>query len=178
MKRIPVILALLVAAAPVLHGQEPSQTKPGRLQVAPAPVSPAPMPAVEPEVTLIPEQIPQNAKPAPEPKPDAKSKTQENAEELLERIHFREARVKALRDPQVQAEWDRAGKAKTDYEKREALKRYYKLLYGRILKIDSSVKKTADLREVASLRRLEQTRIDPTEALDPQDRAERAERND
>ena len=122
--------------------------------------------------------MPQNAKPAPAPKPDAKSKTEESAEELIERIHFREARVKALRDPQVQAEWDRAAKAKTDYEKREALKRYYKLLYARILKIDGSVKKTADLREHAALRRLGETRIDPTEPLDPQERAERVERSE
>jgi hypothetical protein len=77
----------------------------------------------------------------------------------------------------VQAEWDSAAKAKTDYDKREALKRYYKLLYGRILKIDSSVKKTSDLRQQAALRRLEQTRIDPTEPLDPQERAERFERS-
>lgn len=176
MKRISVLFAVFVAAVPVLTAQESSPAAPGRLQLAPAAAPAAPASAIEPEVTLIPEQVPQNAKPAPEPKPEAKSKTEANAEELIERIRLREAQVKALRDPQVQAEWDRAAKAKTDHEKRESLKRYYKLLYARILKIDSSVKKTADLREHAALRRLEQTRIDPTEPLDPQERAERADR--
>lgn len=167
MKRTNVLFALILALAPALSAQESSPAKPA-----------APTPAAEPEVTLIPEQIPQNAKPAAAPKAIEKSKTEQSAEELLERIHFREARVKALRDPKVQAEWDSAAKAKTDYDKREALKRYYKLLYARILKIDSSVKKTADLREAAALRRLEQTRIDATEPLDPQERAERFVRSE
>ena len=180
MKRIPVLLALVFAAAPVLTAQEPSATKPGRLQVAPAApaAQPARMPAAEPEVTLIPEQVPQNPKPAAEPKAEGKSKTEQSAEELLERIHFREARVKALRDPQVQAEWESSTKARTDYDRREALKRYYKVLYERIVKIDGSVKKTSDTRQAAALHRLEQTRIDPTEPLDSLERAERANRRE
>ncbi len=134
---------------------------------------PSPTPAVEPEVTLIPEPVKEEKKkPAESPKSE-KSKTAENAEELLERIHYREAYTKAQRDPKVAAEWERAAKARTDFEKREALKGYYQLLHARILKLDASVKKTSDLRRAASLRRLEQTRIDPTEPLDPQDRAER-----
>jgi hypothetical protein len=178
MKRITAFLAILAVALPALTAQEPSLTKPGRMQVAPGAAPAAPAPAVEPEVTLIPEQIPQNAKPAPAPKAEAKSKTEENAEELMERIHFREAKVKAEREPKVQAEWESAKKAKTDYDKREALKRYYTLLYARILKIDGSVKKTAELRQAAALRRLQQTRIDPTEPLDDQERAERAARSE
>ncbi|MGB8167667.1 MAG: hypothetical protein WCF18_09275 [Chthoniobacteraceae bacterium] len=179
MKRILALLALLVAAVPVLTAQEPSPAKPGRLQVAPAAASSAPMPAAEPEVTLIPEQVPQNVKPAPAPQPEEKkSKTEQSAEELMERIHFREAKVKAERDPKVQAEWESATKAKTDYDKREALKRYYTLLYSRILKLDGSVRKTAELRQAAALRRLQQTRIDPTEPLDDEERAERAARSE
>jgi hypothetical protein len=61
-------------------------------------------------------------------------------------------------------------KARTDLEKRDALKSYYKLLYARIVKLDPSVTKVSVLREAAALRRLEQTRIDPTEPLDPQER--------
>ncbi len=177
----PFFILFALALAPALLAQQPTPETAGRLRVAPAPAeraAPAPPPAVEPEVTLIPEQVPQNLKPAPAPKSEPKSKTAESAEDLIERIHFREARIKALRDPQVQAEWDQAVKAKTDYAKREALKRYYKLLHGRILKIDSSVKKVSDLREQASLRRLLQNRIDPTEPLDPEERAERFERTE
>ncbi len=177
MKRLIFLFAL--ALAHPLPAQQPTPETVGRLRVAPAPGgAAAPAPASETEVTLIPEQVPRNEKPAPEPKAEPKSKTEQSAEELLERIHFREAQTKALRDPQVQAEWDQATKSKTDYAKREALKRYYKLLYGRIVKIDGSVKKLSDLREQAALRRLEQNRIDPTEPLDPQERAERFNRSE
>ncbi|HYR57883.1 MAG TPA: hypothetical protein VEO95_04610, partial [Chthoniobacteraceae bacterium] len=162
MKSAFAIVALALAIAPALLAQEAAPANPGRLPVVPAPApAAAPAPAVEPEVTLIPEQVPQNKKPA-EAAPEKKSKTEESAEELLERIHFREARTKALRDPGVQAEWDRSNKAKTDYARREALKTYYNRLYDRILTIDGSVKKTADFRRQASLHRLEQTRLDPT----------------
>ena len=178
MKRTHLLFALVFALAPALPAQEAAPANPGRLQIAPAAAPAAPAPAAEPEVTLIPEQVPQNAKPTASPKPEEKKdKTEESAEALLERIHFREAQTKALRDPQVQAEWANAMKAKTDYDKREALKRYYKLLYDRILKVDISVKKTSDLRQAAALHRLEQTRIDPTEPLDSQDRAEQSGRS-
>jgi hypothetical protein len=165
MKRSPVLFALALAAAPALHAQEPAPANPARLQLAPAAAPSTPAPDGGPEVTLIPEQVPQNAKPTatPKPKPEVKDKTEESAEELLERIHFREAMTKALRDPQVQAEWDHSKKVKTDYDRRESLKRYYNLLYDRILKIDASVKKTSDLRQAAALHQLEQTRIDPTQ---------------
>jgi hypothetical protein len=177
MKIAPFLVTLTLALAPAVFAQQPSATNPARLQLAPAAApAAAPAPAAEPEVTLIPEQVVPKEKPVA-PKPDTKSKTEQSAEDAAERIHFREARIKAERDPKVQAEWDRANKAKTDLEKREALKSYYTLLYARILKIDSSVKKTADLRSAASLHRLEQTRIDPTEPLDPQERAERFERS-
>ncbi len=180
MKIALVIVVLAFAIAPAVIAQQAAPANPGRLQLAPAPAAApaaaaAPTPAAEPEVTLIPEQIPQNKKPA-EAAAEKKSKTEESAEALLERIHFREARTKALRDPGVQAEWDRSLKAKTDYARREALKGYYKLLYDQIVKIDGSVKKTADLRRQSSLHRLDQTRIDPTEPLDPQERAELFER--
>ena len=60
---------------------------------------------------------------------------------------MREAKTKAQRDPAVQAEWDRAIEARTDYEKREALKSYYKMLYGRIAKIDPTLKKPIEALE-------------------------------
>jgi hypothetical protein len=119
MKRSPVLFALALAAAPALHAQEPAPANPARLQLAPAAAPSTPAPDGGPEVTLIPEQVPQNAKPTatPKPKPEVKDKTEESAEELLERIHFREAMTKALRDPQVQAEWDHSKKVKTDYDR-------------------------------------------------------------
>jgi len=155
--------AASLVLAPSIFGQE---------------AAPSPAPAPQPEVTLIPEQVPEQTKGvAPEmSEPEKsgkgdKSKTSETVEELELRIHYRQAYTKAQRDPKVIAEWDRSAKARTDLEKREALKSYYKLLHARILALDSSVKKVSDLRRGLSLRRLEQTRIDPTAPLDPQDRA-------
>ena len=71
------------------------------------------------------------------------------------------------------AAWDAAEKAKTDLEKREALKRYYTLLNARIRKLDGSLSKVAIERETTATRRLGQTRIDPTEPLDPDERSGR-----
>jgi hypothetical protein len=90
-----------------------------------------------------------------------------SATETRERIRFREAKTKALRDAQVQAQWERSVKAKTDYEKRAALTNYYKLLYARIAKLDNTIQKLIEERQRFSLRRLEQTRIDPTVPFDP-----------
>jgi hypothetical protein len=184
MKRTPALFVLTFALASLLRAQEASPAAPGRLQLAPA-AAPTPLtPDSLPEVTLVPEPVPQKKKPdaaaaaaVPVDK-EKKSKTEESSEEVTQRVHFREARTKALRDPQVQAEWERATHAKTDLIKREALQTYYKLLYARILKIDGSVKKLADLRQTASMHRLEQTRIDATEPLDPDERAERFERGE
>lgn len=58
---------------------------------------------------------------------------------VKERIRYREAKTRALKDPAVQQEQERAENAATDSEKREALKNYYKLLHARMLKIDGSL---------------------------------------
>ena len=176
MKAAPILAILAIAVAPAVFAQQGALDNAGRMQLAPAP-APA-TPAAEPEVTLIPEQVSQNTKPAPaaQPATEKKSKTEAIAEDLADPIHFREARTKALRDAQVQVEWERANKAKTDYGKREGLKSYYKLLYAKIVKIDPSVKKVSEFREKVSLHRLEQTRIDPTAPLD--DSFERIDRGE
>ena len=95
--------------------------------------------------------------------------------ELAERIRFREAKTKALRDPAVQLHWKRSTQAETDFEKREALKSYYNVLFARIGKIDGTLTKLVALRQATALRALTQSRIDPTEPLDPDERAERFE---
>ena len=87
-----------------------------------------------------------------------------DAEDLVrQRIRMREAKTKAQREPAVQAEWDRAAAMKTDYEKREVLKGYYRLLYGRMAKIDPTLKTSADQQLQESLGRLEQNHIAPTQ---------------
>ena len=99
-----------------------------------------------------------------------------STDELQQRVRFREVKTRALKDPAVQSEWDRAQTVRTDYEKREALKSYYTRLYTRMAKIDRSLKKRIAEEQGRSLARLTQTRVDPTEPLDPQERLERAAR--
>ena len=131
-----------------------------------APAAPSPLP-------LIPEPPPtEKTKPGAGRKPK-KSATEAASDELQKRIRFREVKTRAFNDPAVRAEWDRAQVARTDYEKREALKSYYKLLFGRMRRIDGSLKNQVAASEERMLRRLRQTRIDPTEPIDPQERADR-----
>jgi hypothetical protein len=91
---------------------------------------------------LIPEppQLATEPKSKSAPPPKKKSSTEQESDDLQLRIRYREAKTKALQDPKVRQEWDRAQTAKTDPEKRDALKGYYKLLCDRMVKIDSSVK--------------------------------------
>ena len=86
--------------------------------------------------------IPESPAPAKKPKaaPPKKSATEQASDDLQMRIRYREARTKALQDPKIQMEWERAQTAKTDPEKREALRSYYKMLCDRVVKIDPGTK--------------------------------------
>ena len=86
--------------------------------------------------------IPESPAPAKKPKsaPAKKSSTEQASDDLQTRIRYREARTKALQDPKIQMEWDRAQAAKTDPEKREALKSYYNLFCDRVVNIDPTTK--------------------------------------
>jgi hypothetical protein len=175
------LLVLTSLALPSVFAEEKSLTpaappeKP--LQLAP---EPAPMDI------LIPEALPPSTKPRgsaiAEPSSSRTtaprvSKTQIAEDEVKQRIQYRLAKNKAVRDPAVQAAWDEAERAKTEFDKREAMKRYYTLLNARIRKIDGSLSKVAVERQTYATRRLDQTRIDPTEPLNPDERGERQGRN-
>jgi hypothetical protein len=165
-------LACLAAHAPLSAQEKPASEKP--LQLAPEPA---------PTEILIPNELPQIPKPAPiaigpaTSRAARPSKTQVAEDAVKQRIQYRLAKNKAVRDPAVVAALETAQRAKTDLEKREAMKRYYTLLNARIRKIDGSVAKVAREREEYSTRRLEQTRIDPTEPLDPDERTVRQGRD-
>ena len=114
-----------------------------------------------PEIPLPPEKSRSRTVESPIKKRDSATA---DAEDLVkQRIRLREAKTKAQRDPAVQAEWDRAAAVRTDYEKREVLKGYYKLLYGRMAKIDPTLKAPIDAQLQQSLGQLEQTKIAPTQ---------------
>lgn len=88
-----------------------------------------------------------------------------DAKELDLRIRFRDAKTKAQNKPDVQSAWAESREAETDYDRREALKRYYTALYGHILKSDKSLAKFVEERKSYQIKRLTQNRIDPTDPI-------------
>ena len=127
---------------------------------------------------LIPE-APKNT-PKPKPKPDPsqpkkKSSTEQESDDLQARIRYREARTKALQDPRLQQEWDRAEASKTEHEKREGLKSYYKLLFDRMVKIDSSVKPRVEVLRKSLVWRLDPGLRQRANLVRPLDEREREE---
>ncbi len=92
----------------------------------------------------------------------------DSAEEARKmRIRFREAKIVADRDPAVQEMWQLSETAKTDEDKRAALRAYYRLLFSRVRKIDPKLKAYTEPKEAAALALLAQTRVDPTVPLNP-----------
>jgi hypothetical protein len=128
------------------------------------PAQPSPAPAPD-SLSLIPDAPPEAQKPprrsggTVSQNPIRKNKTDAGAQDFAERIKFREAKTKALRDEQIQQELSNADAARKDQEKRDALKRYYKLLYAKILKIDGSLKKIVAQRQEQSLKQLDQNNV-------------------
>jgi hypothetical protein len=157
------------AEKPQLRGDEPAPKDPAmKLEPAAAPKEP---------LGLIPETL------EPVPKPSGTAliepgaamekvieqkidKTTAAQDELNARIKMRELKTKFERDPKISAELERANTAKTDYEKREALRSYYTMLYDRIGKADSSLKKRATEAKQRLTHRLDQTRVAPTEPVE------------
>lgn len=132
-------------------------------------------PQILPEPALIPETPEMTERPegsaitppsgATKPTGPAKrSRTEIAADELAQKVRYRQVKTRALGDPAVQEEWRKAQTARTDAEKRAGLKRYYQLLYGRMAKIDKTLKKRIAERELISLRRLKQNRIEASVA--------------
>ena len=190
MKRLPALFAASLLAASPLFAEDkapapapaasaeaapdpslpplaPSEKDKDRLELMPSkPAQLIPPPA---DLPLIPEiPIPQD-RPPRNPGVESPIKTKRSSataaaeDELKQRIRLREARTKALRDPAVQAEFARANEVKTDYERREALRNYYKLLYGRMVKLDSSLKSPVDKLLKQALNTLDQDHIAPTQ---------------
>jgi hypothetical protein len=157
-----IILLNLLAAASLLAQAEPLPEQPALEYDAETgdPVFTEPLPLI-PET---PEDVPRPGtgrgeiqQPAPD-QPAATSKTAESINEMRMRIRYREVKTEALRDPAVQAEWERAERATVDAEKRDALKSYYTKLYARMLKIDGSIEKLVATRQANALSRLVQKR--------------------
>jgi hypothetical protein len=111
----------------------------------------------EPE-SLIP---PGTSTPRLEAAPKSSRKKFLAADELKERIRFRQVQTRALHNPAVIAEKEHAAFARTDAGKREALRNYYNLLYAGMLKIEPTLSARVTKVKEASLRRLAQRRVRP-----------------
>ncbi len=183
MKKLFLPLTAAFLSLPHLFAQDPAGSPQG--EVTPRPVAPSEpgrlelIPSGNPQLSVPP--LPELPTPVQTPEPGAKSKgtppelgkprkiepsrTEAAEADLEERIRFRAARDKVRQDPALQKEWDRAQEARTDYEKREILKHYYREFYARVAKADPDprLKKLIELNQTRSLNSLQQTRIRPTE---------------
>ena len=81
------------------------------------------------------------------------------------RIRYRKARTFAEQAPAAVAAWEESRVAKTDYAKREALKRYHELIRVKVLALDPAVAPILNERHAYVLKTLSQTRVDPTDPL-------------
>lgn len=168
MKITSAFLATLLVSVSALSAQEPA--KPQLRSAPPSPIALSPAKPAEP-LPLIPDTPDITEKPKgsaiANPRPD---KTSAAEDELGARLRMREIRTLALKDAKIQSEWDRAHAVKTDFEKREAMKSYYTLLYAKMQKLDGSLqKRIAELKSI-SIKRLTQHNIDPTDPVDTADR--------
>lgn len=127
---------------------------------------PIPLPAALP--SLLPDEIPPRAKraektdPAAGMKPGAKLKQQATAAELDLRIRYRKARNAAETNDRVRAAWEQTRYPRSDQEKRDALRRYYDLLFAKMLTADRGIAPLVEERRKAETATLTQTRIAPT----------------
>ncbi len=82
---------------------------------------------------------------------------------MAEQIKFRKLRTKIDSDPALRECLERARTAKTDYEKREALKQYYTGLFKKLNAADKGLAEEFKELETQALYQLEQHRVAPTE---------------
>jgi hypothetical protein len=144
----------------------PSKSPATDADKAPSLSDPLPRTTVPP--SLLPDDIPIGtkrpavAKPPAEAKPRTVPKLQDTAEDLALRIRYRKARNAAEANEQVRVAWEDSRNAKTDHTKRLILKRYYDLLFARMLTTDRGIAPLVEKQRKADTAMLTQTRIAPT----------------
>ncbi len=168
-------LALLAAraacAAEPTPSDKPDATFPGTPPKAPAkdtektfPLGdPLPLPSTPP--SLLPDEIPPRAlRPGAMPggKPAATAKPKVTAEDIDLRIRYRKARNIAETNDKVRSAWEYTRYPKTDEEKRQALRRYYDLLFAQMLAVDRGIAPLVEKSRKSEIATLTQTRIAPT----------------
>lgn len=104
--------------------------------------------------------------PPPAPVPVAPS---ESAEQKLRKLNikYKEARIVVEKDPAVQSLRLQSEQAKTDEDRRAALREYYRLMFKKIAASNQELEEKCRIMEAAYLRRLAQERLEPTIPLNP-----------
>ncbi len=113
--------------------------------------------------TLIPDDFP----PVDEAPPPPVVTENEFEKERKMRIRFVEVKLLASKDQAIRDMKAKADVARTDEDKRAALREYYRMLFARIVSIDAELTDRAELMEQAYLRRLGQFRVEPTIPMNP-----------
>lgn len=111
----------------------------------------APVPFVPGEESPAPEE--NTVGPAPELNPEIERK---------EKARYREVRAKALEDSQIAELKEKSESVEPD-KQRAAAKAYYKALFGKMRKLDGSLKSRIDRMEAATYRRLERNGSAPAQ---------------
>jgi hypothetical protein len=127
----------------------------------------APAPSAPPLPTLLPDEIPRTLRPgtgnAPaRGKPASGSKPNVTAEEIDLRVRYRKARNMAEGNEKVRSAWEYSRYPKTDEEKRQALRRYYDLLFSQMVALDRGIAPLVEKTRKAETAALTQTKIAPT----------------
>jgi hypothetical protein len=153
-------LLLLGAFSFFAHAQDTAEplpampAAPGTPPGEPATLIPEPPPLVPPASSTGETQ----ALPAAQ-KAFQKSKTGIAAGDLDLHIRYRKAATQALQDPKLHEIKVVALAEKTEPAKRAGLEKYYAALYGRILKIDGSLKPEVEKRKSVTEGRLQQNKL-------------------
>jgi hypothetical protein len=174
MKRLTILpLATLFALAIRLAAADP-QSNFGLVPAPPESLQPSSPGSAPSGVPLIPDSLPATDKPSPEAgkasggleKTARPNQTVVEEDKLHERIKYRKAMTRALRDPGLNAIKEQALNSKTDFEYRKHFIDYYNGLFNLVEKIDKTL--NHDEMEVmrrACTGRYFQARMEPT--VDP-----------
>ncbi len=99
------------------------------------------------------------------PPPVVKENEFEKERKMKQR--YQQVKLQALKDQAIRGMKERSEVARTDEDKRAALREYYRMLFTKIVSIDPELRERSDVLEKAYLRRLGQYRVEPTIPLNP-----------
>ncbi len=85
----------------------------------------------------------------------------------MELAKYKAVKIQAEKVPTIRSFYDRAQRASTNEDYRAAMREYYRMLFKKIELLDPSLANKARGMQEAYLRRLAQTRIEPTIPLHP-----------